>query len=228
MDLERLVGWWRDDRRAERARAGVDLRLRQVERVRALDVAGRHVVPDRDSRDRAVLAQHEPDLGLGDVPGRVRAHPDRRARADGATAGRVLQEELRPLGVVDERVDVARRALLDARVARALVRDSGAPHLGRLERQQELVRMGQRQPIEVERHDVLAVAREDDAFFDSSFLDPVRAAEPQSPHQYTARPPEMSYVAPVENEHSSLASQQTSAATSSGLPMRPIGMRSTM
>jgi hypothetical protein len=38
----------------------------------------------------------------------------------------------------------------------------------------------------------------------------------------------MSYVAPVENAHSSLASQQISAATSSGLPIRPIGIFSTM
>ena len=44
----------------------------------------------------------------------------------------------------------------------------------------------------------------------------------------TARPPEMSYVAPVENEHSSLASQQTNAATSSARPILPIGIRSTM
>ena len=35
-------------------------------------------------------------------------------------------------------------------------------------------------------------------------------------------------MAPVENEHSSLASQQASAATSSAPPMRPSGMRSTM
>ncbi len=57
---------------------------------------------------------------------------------------------------------------------------------------------------------------------------PVGVAETDAPHQYVARPPEMSYVAPVENEHSSLASQQISAATSSAPPMRPIGIFSTM
>ena len=53
-------------------------------------------------------------------------------------------------------------------------------------------------------------------------------AETNAQHQYVARPPEMSYVAPVENEHSSLASQQISAATSSAPPIRPIGIFSTM
>src|SRR5271170_4512276 len=42
--------------------------------------------------------------------------------------------------------------------------------------------------------------------------------------QYVARPPEMSNTAPVLNEHSRLASQQTSAATSSTSPKRSIGI----
>ena len=63
---------------------------------------------------------------------------------------------------------------------------------------------------------------------DDAVLDTLRAADADLPHQNTALPPEMSYVAPVENEHSSLASQQISAATSSAVPIRPIGMRSTM
>jgi len=46
--------------------------------------------------------------------------------------------------------------------------------------------------------------------------------------QYVARPPEMSNTAPVENEHSSDASQHTSAATSSTCPSRPIGIFDTM
>ena len=43
--------------------------------------------------------------------------------------------------------------------------------------------------------------------------------------QWPARPPEMSNTAPVENEHSSEASNATSAATSGGWPTRPIGCR---
>jgi hypothetical protein len=43
-------------------------------------------------------------------------------------------------------------------------------------------------------------------------------------HQYVVRPPEMSNVAAVENEHSSLASQHTSAAFSLASPRRPIGI----
>ena len=46
--------------------------------------------------------------------------------------------------------------------------------------------------------------------------------------QYVARPPEMSNTAPVENEHSAEASQQTSAAISSTWPSRPIGIFDTM
>jgi hypothetical protein len=42
--------------------------------------------------------------------------------------------------------------------------------------------------------------------------------------QYVARPPEISNTAPVVNEHSRLASQQTSAATSSTSPKRSIGI----
>src|SRR5919198_5984591 len=46
--------------------------------------------------------------------------------------------------------------------------------------------------------------------------------------QYVALPPEMSNTAPVENEHSSLASQQTSAAISSTSTNRPIGIFDSM
>ena len=48
------------------------------------------------------------------------------------------------------------------------------------------------------------------------------------PVRYVARPPEMSKQAPVANEHSSLARNAISAATSSGLPSRPSGIRETM
>ena len=54
-----------------RARAREQLRLRQVERVLALDRARGDVVADRVAGDVAVLAEHEPDLRLRDVPGRV-------------------------------------------------------------------------------------------------------------------------------------------------------------
>ena len=42
--------------------------------------------------------------------------------------------------------------------------------------------------------------------------------------QKVVRPPETSKVAPVENEHSSLMSQHTSAALSSTQPRRPMGI----
>src|SRR5438094_10287378 len=58
--------------------------------------------------------------------------------------------------------------------------------------------------------------------------EPLRAAALLLGHQYVARPPEMSNTAPVENEHSSEASQQTSAAISSTLTKRPMGIFDTM
>jgi len=73
-----------------------------------------------------------------------------------------------------------------------------------------------------------ARCRDDQPVANLAARDAAWPADPYPPLQYTARPPEMSYVAPVENEHSSLASQHTSAATSFGVPIRPIGMRSTM
>src|SRR5918996_3560937 len=59
-DLERLVRDRGEDRGADRARPRVHLRLWEVERVRAFDVAGRHVVPDRDTLYRAFGAQTSP------------------------------------------------------------------------------------------------------------------------------------------------------------------------
>src|SRR5262249_27108977 len=152
--------------------------------------------------------------------------------ADRAVHVRVLHEELRPLGVVDERVDVARvrPRLLEPRVAAALVRHAGAPDLRCVNRRQqrELPTLDDlaatcdrgEQVVVVEHVDGVAVPAADTrAAFE---LDADEAV------QYTARPPEMSKHAPVENVISSLASQQMKDATSSGSPMRPSGMRDVM
>ena len=110
--------------------------------------------------------------------------PDRLAGPDRAPAARVLEEELRPLGVVDQRVDVLDGALLDPRVARALVRHAGAPDLGRLERKQELVRVGEREPVGVERRDAARRSRVTTTpLVDDAALDAVRAADPDAEHQ---------------------------------------------
>ena len=175
-----------EDGRPERARAGVDLRLRQVERVGALDVARGDVVADRDAGDVAALAEHEPDLRLGHGPGRVGADADRRARADRAPAGRVLEEELGPVGVVDERVDVLAALSSIAGVAAALVRDARAPDLGRLEREQQLVRRpAASSRLGVERLDRAAAAPlTTTPSVDDAALDAVRARGRRTrPHQ---------------------------------------------
>ena len=115
-DLERLGAQGGENGRPERAGAGVDLRLGQVERVRTFDLPGGDVVADRDADDLAAGPDDEADLRLRDVPGRVRADADRLAGTDRAAAAGVLEEELGPLGVVDERVHVLDGTLLDARI----------------------------------------------------------------------------------------------------------------
>src|SRR5581483_10334031 len=55
----------------------------------------------------------------------------------------------------------------------------------------------------------------------------MRAPPPIDP-QYVARPPEQSNTAPVENDASSLASQQINAATSSTVPNLPSGILESM
>ena len=140
-------------RRADRAGRCVHLRLAQVERVRALDLARRDVVADRVREDLAALSDHDPDLGLGDVPGRVAADPDRLARPHRAPRRRVLQEQLRSVGLVDEVVDVLDRALAHPRVPAALVRDARAPHLGRIERRDERPPSVELQAVRVDRCD---------------------------------------------------------------------------
>ena len=125
------------DRRAERAGGREELRLGEVERVRAFDVACGDVVADRRAEQLTVRVQHECQLRFGHSPRGIGADADRRAGADGATAACVLQEQLGTLGVVDEAVHVARLdpALVDASVAAPLVRDAGGPRLGRDEGQ---------------------------------------------------------------------------------------------
>ena len=58
--------------------------------------------------------------------------------------------------------------------------------------------------------------------------DPARAVRRQTLASTVARPPDASNTAPVENEHSSLASQHTSEAISSTVPKRPIGIFDSM
>ena len=72
--------------------------------------------------------EHERQLGLRDVPARVGADAQRRAgRRDAVRGG--LEEQLGPLGLVDELVDVADRGLLDAGGGRAPVGHAARPHL---------------------------------------------------------------------------------------------------
>ena len=84
-------------------------------------------------------AEHDDDLGFGHVPARVGADADRLSWPDRAPAGGILEEQLGPLGAVDERVQVLRRALLHAGVEASLVGHARAPDLGRLDGPREVV-----------------------------------------------------------------------------------------
>ena len=64
------------DRGAERARGLVDLRLRQVERVLALDRPAGHVVAGHVAEQLAGGVEHEAELGLRHVPVGVGADAD--------------------------------------------------------------------------------------------------------------------------------------------------------
>src|SRR6185436_14984481 len=77
------------DAGADRARAVVDLRLRQVERVVALDVARRHVVADGVTDDLTGAVDDQRQLRLGDVPLAVVADADRHAVSGHAPAVRL-------------------------------------------------------------------------------------------------------------------------------------------
>ena len=118
-------------------RVVVDLGLRQVERVGALDRARREVVGRQVADDLATGVDDQRELGLGDVPGRVGADSQRRARCPHARGGR-LEEQLGPLRLVDQLVDVAHRGLLDARRGRAPVGDAAGPHLLIVDGRQQL------------------------------------------------------------------------------------------
>src|SRR5204862_459885 len=80
-------------------------RLRQVERVLALDVPRAHVVADRVADDRAARGHDERELGLGHIPACVAADPHGLA-APTHTMRRRLEEELRALGVIHAIVEV--------------------------------------------------------------------------------------------------------------------------
>ena len=239
-DRERRVPVVRHgERRPDRAGAGEDLGLRDVERVRALDVAARDVVADRH-RDRLARPRRArrrarapaPSSSSRCAPGSTPPGPDR------APHRGVLQEELGPVGVVDEGVDVARVGLrlLEPRVAAALVRDAGAPDLGRVDRRRAASSAGERRRR--------ADARPRRAAPRAGRRG--RAARRSSPSSRPARGPFRRSSARTKRLNtspgrrrcrstrrsrsviSSLASQQISAATSAGSPIRPSGMRAVM
>src|SRR5919204_1176243 len=147
------------DRGPNRARAGKQLGLWQVERVLALDVPRGQVVANRDTKNGAVVAENESELGFRDGPARVGADTDRRAWPDRAPPGRVLEEDLRPLGDVDEAVDVLHVRLLDPRPAAPFIRHARRPRLSRDDGYKELPRVGELERLGVVRLDRPARSR---------------------------------------------------------------------
>jgi hypothetical protein len=114
----------------EGAGAQVYLRLGEVERVCTFDGTRRHVVADRVADYFAEGVDDDGHFRLGHVDGRVGPDGDGTAVTDDPPRRR-LEEQLRPLGVVNELVDARRPlALLDARLTRDHVGDAGGPDLG--------------------------------------------------------------------------------------------------
>ena len=116
------------DDRAEGGAGAVDLGLRQVDRVLALDAAGRDVVADGVAGDLARRVDQQRHLRLRHVPRRVAPDRDRLARRRDAIR-RGLEEDFGPLGVVDLRVDVLLGGLFHPGVTAAQVRHTGRPDL---------------------------------------------------------------------------------------------------
>src|SRR5690606_17177108 len=114
------------DAGADRTAAVVDLGLRQVQRVLALDAARGHVVASGVADDAAVGGDHQHQFGFGHVPLAVGAHPDRRAVTRHAPAVG-LEEQLRALGAVHLLVHVGALRFGLARHAAAEVGDAAGP-----------------------------------------------------------------------------------------------------
>src|SRR5207247_1921555 len=82
--LDRQVRWVdilsRNDHRAEGTRAHIHFRLRQVERIRALDITRGHVVADGVAEDSAIRRCYDRQLRLRHVPLRIGADSNRCVR----------------------------------------------------------------------------------------------------------------------------------------------------
>src|SRR5688500_3125055 len=71
-----------DDPWTDRARGGVDLGLRQIEQVLALDITRAHVVADCETDDAPRRIRHQRELGFGNAPAGVASNPDGAAGRD--------------------------------------------------------------------------------------------------------------------------------------------------
>ena len=131
---------------AEGATPEIDLGLREVERVLALDRTGRHVVADRIAHDIAPSVYHQGYLGLGYVQSRVRPHCHRAAIAYHPPRRR-LEEQLGPVGVVDELVRIrSPLALFDTGFPRYLVGNATGPYLGTAVDRRQYLDLFEREP----------------------------------------------------------------------------------
>src|SRR6185437_12518239 len=148
LNLDRGNLWQRfvaeQDTGAKPATPVVDLGLRKVEWILALDVARAHVIADGVADDLAARIEQQRQFGLGDRPSCVGADANIRAGTDHTTCCR-LEEELRTNGGVDAIVEAATTSvpgLLHARAAAAKVGNPRSPYLLRANRREELVRIG--------------------------------------------------------------------------------------
>ena len=124
-------GHERHDERADAARPPVDLRLGQIERVLALDVATTSLPTVYPTRQASAGLQDHRQLGLRHRPLRNRHGPGSARRDPSLEAGRCLEEEL---GTARRSHQVTRRKQRPptpprTRLLRLLVGHAGTPHL---------------------------------------------------------------------------------------------------
>ncbi len=132
-DLDRSGGRQRiaadENARAQRATAVVDLGLRKIERIFALDIARAHIVADGVADDLAARVDEQRQLRLGNRPRSVGANAHVAAGA-GDAARRGFEEKLRALGGVNAVVEIAAARVFrlgHARAAAAKVGNARGP-----------------------------------------------------------------------------------------------------
>ena len=128
----------RENHRTQRAAGVVDLGLRQVQRILALNVPGRNVVGEGESGDAAGAAQHHGQFRFGRRELRIDADPDA-LPGPHAHARRAFEKNFRAGSAIHVRVHSLARAMLGvAEGGAGFISAAAAPHLRRMDGQRRI------------------------------------------------------------------------------------------